>query len=250
MQLLRGKHALITGGNTGIGRVIAENFIEQGARVSIVARDQNLGDETVLALNAQAQSDDASAFYLADLLCGDQLQQALFTLQKERGFVDIAINNAGIKRDGLLFAMDDLAWDDVLAINLKAVFAICRALVRPMIKKRTGSIINISSVSGLVGNPGQCNYSAAKAGVIGLTRSLAREVAKKEIRVNAICPGFIDTPMTSSMKQSAIEKIVQSIPMGHMGSAQDIAHAAVFLSSHWASYITGQTLTIDGGLIA
>ncbi len=250
MQLLKGKHALITGGSGGIGKVIASHFIEQGARVSIIARDQSLGEETISALNATAQDDEASAFYLADLCNRDQLERALLDLQDKRGPVELVINNAGIKRDGLLLAMDDEAWDDVLAINLKAVFSICRSVLRSMIKKRAGSIVNISSVSGLVGNSGQCNYSAAKAGVIGLTRSLAREVAKKNVRVNALCPGFIDTPMTESMKIGAIEQIVQKIPMGRMGTADDVANAAVFLSSDWARYITGQTLTVDGGLIA
>lgn len=250
MKLLSGKHALITGGSGGIGRVIAERFVLQGARVSIIAREAKSGAETVSEINDRAKDIDASAFYLADLSKSEQLEKALTSIRTERGEIEIVINNAGMKRDGLLLTMDDAAWDEVLAINLKSVFAICRATLRSMLKKRRGSIVNMSSVSGLVGNPGQCNYSAAKAGVIGFTRSLAREVAKKNVRVNALCPGFIDTPMTQSMKSNAIEKILQNIPMGRMGTCEDIANAAVFLASDWSQYITGQTLTVDGGLIA
>lgn len=249
MKLLDGKHALITGGSGGIGREIAAAFLQHDARVSILGRDQAHGQEALKELHSRCPYGQC-AFYLADVASSEQVQGALEKAQKAFGSIDIGVNNAGIKRDGLLLNMSEEAWDQVLTVNLKSVFTLCKALVRSMIKKRAGSILNISSIAGLMGNPGQCNYSAAKAGVIGLTRTLAREVGKRGVRVNAICPGFVDTPMTQSLKKEMLDDIFGKIPLGRMGTSEEIAKAALFLASDWASYITGQSLIVDGGLIA
>lgn len=249
MKLLVGKHALITGGSGGIGREITAEFLEQGARVTVIGRDQQHGEEALAEL-LQRHPKGQCAFYLADVAISEQVHRALSRAQEAFGPIDIGVNNAGIKKDGLLLNMPEEAWDQVITVNLKSVFTVCKSLVRSMIKNRAGSIINISSIAGLVGNPGQCNYSAAKAGVIGLTRTLTREIGKRGVRVNAICPGFIDTPMTEFMKGDVLNKVLEDIPLGRMGTPNEIARAAVFLASDWASYITGQTLVVDGGLIA
>lgn len=250
MQLLLGKHALITGGSGGIGREICAQFLKQGARISIIARDERHGEEALKELRDVEGADAPCAFYLADVTDTEQMHSALAKIEQDGGAVDIAVNNAGIKADNLLLKMSEDDWDSVIAVNLKSIFTVCKSVIRTMIKKRRGSIVNISSVGGLAGNPGQCNYSAAKAGVLGFTKTLAREVGKRGVRVNALCPGFIDTPMTQSLKSETLQKILDNVPMNRMGTAREIGHAAVFLASDWASYVTGQTLVVDGGLIA
>ncbi|HEY5236018.1 MAG TPA: 3-oxoacyl-[acyl-carrier-protein] reductase, partial [Rhabdochlamydiaceae bacterium] len=186
---------------------------------------------------------------LADVSDKKAVDQALQEILLEFGKIDILVNNAGITRDGLLMKMTEEDWDRVIAVNLKSVYNTCQALVRSMLKARGGKIINITSVVGLNGNAGQTNYAASKAGMIGFTQSLAKEVASRGICVNCIAPGFIKTPMTDVLTDAQKEGILKQVPMGRLGNAEEIANAAVFLASDWSNYITGQVLTVDGGMV-
>lgn len=246
---LENKVALVTGASRGIGAGIVRKLAAEGADIVInYVGEANLGDAQVLqkeleALGRRVLLIDAN---VADFnAAAAMVDEAVVKL----GRIDILVNNAGINRDTLLLRMKEEDWDAVLAVDLKGVFNVTKAAVKYMMKQRYGRIISISSVVGVAGNAGQVNYAAAKAGVIGLTKSVAKEVASRNITANAIAPGFIRTPMTAKMPEAAVEAALKTIPLGRMGEAEDIAKAVVFLASEDADYITGQILHVDGGML-
>ncbi|HEX9607917.1 MAG TPA: 3-oxoacyl-[acyl-carrier-protein] reductase [Gemmatimonadaceae bacterium] len=240
---LTGKNALITGSTRGIGRAIAEAFAQSGARVAIVGRDLQRAEEA-----ASAIGNNASGF-AADV--GDTAAIAKLVGDVERAFgsIDILVNNAGITRDNLVMRLKDEDWDAVQNANLRGAFAAIRAVSRGMMKKRSGRIINIASIVGLIGNKGQANYAASKAGLIALTKSVAKELGSRNILVNAVAPGFIETEMTAAMTQEARDALGQQIALERLGSVQDVAAMVAFLASDLASYITGQVFVVDGGMV-
>jgi 3-oxoacyl-[acyl-carrier protein] reductase len=240
------KIALVTGAGRGIGKSIAELLASKGHHVICVSRSAGSCGAVSDAINASGGSAQSLAVDVAD---NAAVLAASEQLLKEHGNIDILVNNAGITKDGLLFRMSDDAWDDVINTNLTSCFSWIKHLARPMTRKRWGRIINISSVIGLTGNAGQANYAAAKAGMLGLTKSLAKEFAARNVTVNAVAPGFIATDMTAELNEEQKKAIVGVIPMKRMGSAADIAHATAFLASDEASYITGQVFTVDGGMV-
>lgn len=250
MQLLKNKKVLITGGTAGIGRQIALTFAEQGASVAIFGTNKERSDKVLEELRSKG-SDPSQQFLAVIVNVSDkgQIDTAIKEILTQWGQIDVLINNAGITRDGLLMKMSEEHWDEVIDVNLKSVFNTCQALARPMIKAKTGKIINISSVVGLTGNAGQANYAASKSGVIGFTKSLAQELASRGICVNCIAPGFIDTRMTDVLTDAQKDSIINKIPMGRMGEPVEIAHAALFLASDLSKYMTGQVLTVDGGMV-
>jgi 3-oxoacyl-[acyl-carrier protein] reductase len=249
-MLLHDKVVLITGGTAGIGEAIAHEFAKAGAHIVIFGTHLERGNKVIEELE-KIKVDPAQSFLLeiVDISKGQPVEEAIERLLKKFGRCDILVNNAGITRDNLLMKMDEKDWDLVLETNLKSVFNTCRVLIRPMLKAKRGKIINITSVVGLTGNAGQVNYAASKSGMIGFTKSLAQEVASRNICVNCIAPGFIMTRMTEGLNEPQKEAIFKKIPMGRMGSGQDIAKAALFLASDHSSYITGQVLTVDGGMV-
>lgn len=240
------KIALVTGAGRGIGKSIAELLASKGHHVICVSRSAGSCGAVADAINAGGGSAQSLAVDVAD---NAAVLAASEQLLKEHGNIDILVNNAGITKDGLLFRMSDDAWDDVVQTNLTSCFSWIKHLARPMTRKRWGRIINISSVIGLTGNAGQANYAAAKAGMLGLTKSLAKEFAARNVTVNAVAPGFIATDMTAELNEEQQKGIVGVIPMKRMGTAADIAHATAFLASEEAGYITGQTFTVDGGMV-
>ena len=240
------KVALITGAGRGIGKSIAELFAERGLHVICVSRSANSCGAVAEAINESGGSAESLAVDVADK---HAVSAASEQFLKEYGTVDILVNNAGITRDGLLFRMSDEDWDDVIATNLTSCFSWIKNLARPMTRKRWGRIINISSVIGLTGNAGQANYAAAKAGMLGLTKSLAKEFSARNVTVNAVAPGFIETDMTAELKDKQQESILERIPMKRMGTANEIASMTAFLASEEAGYITGQVFTVDGGMV-
>lgn len=247
-MLLKDKAAVVTGGTAGIGKEIARAFAKEGAHVAIFGTNAERAKEVLEQLK---QTYPAQKFLvkLADVSDKKAVDQALQEILTEFGKIDILVNNAGITRDGLLMKMTEDDWDLVIAVNLKSVYNTCQALVRPMLKARSGKIINITSVVGLSGNAGQTNYAASKAGMIGFTQSLAKEVASRGICVNCIAPGFIKTPMTDVLTDEQKEGVLKQVPMNRLGSAEEVASAAVFLASDSSNYITGQVLTVDGGMV-
>lgn len=250
MQLLMKKTAIVTGGTAGIGKAIALLYAEQGADVAIFGTNQTRAEQTLQELQAlQMHPDQKFAAHIVDVSNYKQTEQVIQTILSSWGKVDILVNNAGITRDNLLMKMSEEDWDLVLDVNLKSAYNTCRPLVRSMMKARSGVIINISSVVGLTGNAGQVNYAASKAGMIGLTKSLAKELASRNIRVNCIAPGYIGTQMTEGLSDQIKEQILAGIPLGRMGSPRDIAHAALYLASDLSSYVTGQTFAVDGGMV-
>lgn len=250
MNLLQGKKALITGGTAGIGKEIARGFAKQGAHVAIFGTNEERGRAVIEELKTlQVSEDQQFHFEAVNVSAKQNVETAIQHLISIWGQLDILVNNAGITRDTLLMKMSEEDWDKVIEVNLKSVYNTCQTLVRPMIKARTGKIINISSVIGLTGNAGQVNYAASKSGIIGFTKALAQELAGRGICVNCIAPGFIETRMTDVLSETQKEGIVKKIPMGRIGSPEDIANAAVFLASHLSNYITGQVLTVDGGMV-
>ncbi len=244
---LSGKRALVTGASRGIGRAIALALAAEGADVAVnYAGSEAAAQEVAEAIGAMGRK---AVVIQADVASGEATTAMLDNAVAELGGVDILVNNAGITRDKLLMRLKEEDWDAVLETNLKGVFNCTQAAVKYMMKQRSGNIVNISSVVGLTGNVGQSNYAAAKAGVIGFTMSVAKEVAGRGIRVNAVAPGFIKTDMTSVLPEKIVENLLQSIPLQKLGEAEDIAKAVVFLVSDDASYITGQTLHVDGGMV-
>ncbi len=244
---LTGQVALVTGAARGLGRSIAETLASAGAKVACVDINADLLRETVAAIEAAG----GSAMPLAcDVTNSQRVHDVMEEVVKTWGGLQILVNNAGITRDALVMRMKDDQWDAVININLRGTFLFTRAAARPMMKGQRGRIINIASVSGLTGNPGQTNYSASKAGVIGITRTVAKELAGRNITVNAVAPGFIATEMTAALGDDVIEEIKKQVPLGRMGQPQDVADAVLFLASEAAGFITGHVLTVDGGLTA
>lgn len=250
MQLLKDKKALVTGGTAGIGREIATAFARQGASVVIFGTNAERATQALQELEAaRINPEQRFASEILDVSDKKAVEASAERLSAEWGSFDILVNNAGITRDTLLMKMSEQDWDAVIDTNLKSVYNFCQTWIRAMIKARGGKIINISSVVGLTGNSGQVNYAASKAGIIGFTKALAQEVATRSICVNCIAPGFIQTRMTDVLTDTQKEAILKKIPMGRLGSAKDIADAAVFLASGLSNYMTGQVLTVDGGMV-
>jgi 3-oxoacyl-[acyl-carrier protein] reductase len=240
-----GKVSIVTGASQGIGEAIAADLAQKGAEIILIDIQKQKLDEVakkITGLRGKAYA------YEADVSDSKQVTDLVETLLKTHGDLHHLINNAGITRDSLLMRMKEEEWDSVLAVNLKGVFNLSKALIRHMIRNRYGRIVNISSVVGLIGNPGQTNYSASKAGVLGFTKSLAREVASRGITVNAVAPGFIATAMTESLPEEVQKQFLDFIPMGRFGTPQEVAQAVRFLISDQASYITGQVINVNGGM--
>lgn len=249
--MLKEKKILITGGTRGIGRAIAQTFAAHGADVMILGTSEEKAQETLTLLQTTAQHPNQKfAYKLVNVGQHSQVLSALEDIEKTWGVLDVVVNNAGITRDNLLMRMTEQDWNDVLDINLKSIYSVCHYVIKSMLKARKGKIINVSSVIGLTGNPGQVNYSASKFGVIGFTRSLAIEVAKRGVCVNCIAPGFIETDMTAGLTDTQKDEILRKIPMQKLGTAHDIAQAALFLASSMSDYVTGQVITVDGGMLA
>ena len=246
MSQLANQIAVVTGAGRGIGRAIALKFADEGADVVVVSRTQENSEKVAAEIRALGKKAWAYAVDVADSAA---VSAAAEKILADCGKIDILVNNAGVTRDGLLMRMSDADWDAVLDTNLKGAFLVTKAFFRAFAKQRAGRIINISSVIGLIGNPGQCNYAASKAGLIGFTQSVARELAGRGVTVNAIAPGFIETDMTSELNAELKANILKQIPMGKFGAAEDIANAALFLASSSARYVTGQVLTVDGGMV-
>ena len=246
MFKLSNKIAVITGASQGIGKVIAEVLSSAGAHVICVARTEN----KIKALANEINKKSGTASYKpCDISDGEAFASLINDTVKEYGKLDILINNAGITKDALVMRMNEDQWDTVINTNLKGAFHGMKAAIRPMMKNRSGRIINITSIVGLTGNPGQANYAASKAGLIGMTKSIAKEVATRGITVNCIAPGWIGTDMTDELPDATKDQFLSRIPIGRIGAPEDIAHAALFLASDEANYITGQTITVDGGRI-
>jgi 3-oxoacyl-[acyl-carrier protein] reductase len=239
--------AVVTGAGRGIGHAIAVRLASEGARVACVSRTEANAQRTADEINA-ARADAAKA-YSVDVADQDAVQEAAAQIFEDFGRVDILVNNAGVTRDGLSMRMSLEDWDTVLNTNLKGAFIFTQAVMRPMIKQRSGRIINISSIAGLIGNAGQANYAASKAGLIGLTKTLARELASRGITVNAVAPGLIETDMTTVLSDEVRQGILKNVPLGKLGEPDDIAGAVAYLASAEAKYITGQVLTVDGGMV-
>lgn len=245
MSQLANQVAVVTGAGRGIGRAIALKFAAEGADIACVSRTVENSEKVaqeVRALGRQAWA------YAVDVADASAVAAAAEKILADAGRVDILVNNAGVTRDTLLMRMSDADWDTVLDTNLKGAFLFTKALARSFIKQRSGRIINVSSVVGLIGNAGQCNYAASKAGLIGFTKSVAREVASRGITVNALAPGFVETDMTAALKEDQREELLKQIPLGCLGQPDDIAAAALYLASPAARYVTGQVLTVDGGM--
>jgi 3-oxoacyl-[acyl-carrier protein] reductase len=244
MQIdLSGRAALVTGGTRGIGREIAATLARCGARVAIAARDQARAEEAARAIG------DGARGFAADVANTGEVTRLVEEVEQAFGALDILVNNAGVTRDNVLFRIKDDDWDAVLDTNLRGPFAAIRAAARSMMKRRWGRIINITSVVGITGNKGQANYAASKAGLIGLTKSVAKELASRNVLANAIAPGFIETDMTAAMTPEAQRELAAQIPLGRLGAPGDIAALAAFLASEHAAYITGQVFVVDGGMV-
>ncbi len=242
---LPGKVALVTGGTRGIGQAIAAKLAAGGARVGIVGRDTERARSAAGALGGPR----AAHGWGADVADPSQVKQVIADAEHELGPIDILVNNAGLTRDGVIVRMSDEAWDAVLDVNLRGAFNTIRAVSRGMMKRRAGRIINVTSIVGLTGNRGQANYAASKAGLVGLTKAVAKELASRNILVNAVAPGFIDTDMTKDLPEEARAALLDQIPLGRLGSPADVADVVTFLASDMAGYITGQVLVVDGGMV-
>lgn len=246
MKLLEGKTAIITGGSRGIGRAIAMKFASEGANIAFSDIRYDADAEelektlTDMGVKAKAYASDASSFEDAETLISD--------VHKEFGQIDVLVNNAGITRDNLLLRMTEVDWDLVIKVNLKSIFNLTKAVQRVMLKQRSGSIINMSSVVGVNGNAGQSNYSASKAGLIGFTKSIAQELGSRNVRCNAIAPGFIETEMTSKLPEDVKKEWVKTIPLRRSGLPEDVAKTATYLASDLSDYVSGQVISVCGGM--
>jgi 3-oxoacyl-[acyl-carrier protein] reductase len=240
---LSGKNALVTGSTRGIGRAIAEAFARSGARVAVVGRDQQRAEEAAAAIGNGAKG------FAADVTETATVAKLIDDVEKAFGSIDILVNNAGITRDNIVMRLKDEDWDIVQNANLRGAFAAIRSVSRGMMKKRNGRIINVASIVGLIGNKGQANYAASKAGLIALTKTVAKELGSRNILVNAVAPGFIETEMTARMTPEAREALGKQIALERLGTVNDVAAMVTFLASDLASYITGQVFVVDGGLV-
>lgn len=245
--MLKGKNAIITGASRGIGREIALTLAENGANIVINYRNYNN------EIEALVKDIEAKGVKIVTVKCDvsnfEEVENLISEAKEKLGSIDILVNNAGITKDGLLMRMKQEDFESVLDVNLKGVFNTTKLITPIMMKQRTGKIINISSVVGLVGNVGQCNYAASKAGVIGFSKSIARELAPRGVNINVVAPGYIDTDMTNGLSDKVKESILQTIPMKKMGSTKDVANLVLFLSSGLSDYITGQVINVDGGMV-
>jgi len=240
---LSGKTAFVTGSTRGIGLAIAQTLYQAGAKVAVVGRDLDR------ARAVAADLGDRAAGVACDVAQADQVEAAVATAEAALGPIDILVNNAGLTRDNIVLRLTDADWDTVIDANLKGAFHTIRASIKGMMKRRSGRIINIGSIVGLTGNKGQANYAASKAGLIGLTKSIAKEYASRNILVNCIAPGFVETDMTHALPDEARATLLEEIALGRLGRPQDIAGTVLFLASDLASYITGQVLVVDGGMV-
>ncbi len=245
MGLVNGKVAVVTGGAQGIGEAISMTLAKEGAAIAVI--DVNLEKAQATVENIKKLGVDAEAFK-ADVSNNADVAAVVDKIVDRFKKIDILVNNAGVTRDNLLIRMSEQEWDLVIAINLKGTFNFTQKVGRVMMKQRTGAIVNISSVIGLMGNAGQTNYSASKAGVIGITKSVAKELAGRNVRVNAVCPGYIQTAMTDKLTEEVKAKMLEFIPTKTMGTAQDVANVVLFLASDLSNYVTGETIRIDGGM--
>jgi 3-oxoacyl-[acyl-carrier protein] reductase len=246
MMLLKGKKAIVTGGARGIGKEIVMKFLTNGATVYFLDLNES---EHLAEYQAAAKAAGCEVFFKAANVADEEaITKVIDGIFAEAGEIDVIVNNAGITRDNLLMRMTGKEWMDVININLSSAFYVCKAAVRPMLKARKGSIINVSSIVGVMGNAGQINYSSSKAGLIGLTKSMAKEVGSRGIRVNAIAPGFIKTKMTEALTEDVQKKMIEQIPLGRYGEASEVADAILFLASDLSVYITGQVLQVTGGM--
>jgi len=245
-MLLEGKKAIVTGGSRGIGLEIVKKFLSEGASVYFMdlIESEAMGDFQALAKETGA----SVTFKKTDVSSEEEVTRVVKEILEVSGGIDVLVNNAGITRDGLIFRMPVENWEMVLKINLTSAFLLSKHLAMAMMKRKTGSIVNMASVVGIGGNPGQTNYSASKAGLIGFTKSLAKEVAARGVRVNAVAPGYIDTEMTQKLNDQAREAMLSQVPMGRPGTPEEVAKAVLFLASDLASYITGRVIQIDGGM--
>jgi len=247
MKLLDGKVAIITGASRGIGKAIAQTFVEMGATVCFTYMSS---DEKAKALEKELTANGGTARgFKSDAGDFEAAQKLSEEVVKEFGSIDILVNNAGITRDNLLMRMSEEQWDEIMAVNLKSVFNLTKAVLRPMLKARKGSIINMSSVVGVKGNAGQANYAASKAGILGFTKSVALELGSRNIRCNAIAPGFIETEMTGALDEKTVQEWRDAIPLKRGGTPEDVANLCLFLASDMSAYITGQTINVDGGML-
>lgn len=246
MITLQGETALVTGATAGIGRAIALKLAEHGANIAVIGTNQERGDQVVEEIR---QKGVKAQFFQVDVAKFSAVEETVKKVEEQLGPVDILINNAGITRDQLLIKMSENDWDQVMETNVKSCYNFCRSLSRNMLKRRRGQIINISSVVGLTGNAGQVNYASSKAAIIGLTKALAKELASRNVRVNCVAPGFIDTKMTEVLNDEQKQKILSEIPLGRMGKPEEVANLVLFLATDLASYITGQVIPVDGGMV-
>jgi 3-oxoacyl-[acyl-carrier protein] reductase len=249
MQDLKDKVALITGGTRGIGRETAVVLARLGARVALTGTSKESAVRVASEIQSQAEASAAVRGYGLDLAQEAEIVATVDAVVAEFGRIDILVNNAGVTKDNLVLRMSSEEWDRVLQINLTGVFHCTKRVLKTMLKQRSGAIVTVSSIVGLIGNPGQANYAAAKAGLIGFTRSVAREYATKGIRANVITPGFIETDMTHALPEQKKTELKDRIPLGRLGRASDVAHAVAFLASDYSSYVTGQVLGVDGGMV-
>jgi 3-oxoacyl-[acyl-carrier protein] reductase len=249
-MLLKNKKAIVTGASSGIGKEIAKIFVKNGSDVAIFATNLEKIKHTVKELeDIRVESSQKILSKQVDVSNYSEVETAINEILQQLGHIDILVNNAGITKDSLLMKMPEEDFDRVIAVNLKSIYNTCKVLIRSMMKNRKGKIINISSIIGLIGNAGQSNYAASKAAVHGFTKSLAKEVGSRNICVNAVAPGFIDTKMTEVLPENIKEQMLNNIPLKRFGSTQDVANLVLFLSSEMSDYITGQVFTVDGGMV-
>ncbi|HNR93962.1 MAG TPA: 3-oxoacyl-[acyl-carrier-protein] reductase [Kiritimatiellia bacterium] len=243
---LNGKVAIVTGAARGIGQAVAVRLASAGADIALCDVQAGWLDETagrIAELGRRAEK------YAVDVSSSADVEAAISQIHQDFGHIDVLVNNAGITKDGLLARMSEQDWDAVLNVNLKGAFLFCKAASRIMMKQRTGSIVNMASIIGLIGNAGQCNYAASKGGLISLTKSVAKELAGRNVRANAVAPGFIETKMTEKLSPDVQQKMLEAIPMKRFGKPEDVANVVLFLASDASAYMTGQTLTVSGGMV-